>query len=412
MTVGGMLCLIVLGFNINSLKEFTINLFSPGDKYLIIEILNHYLQVTLVQVNFETKQVRVSKNFLKDLSSLKPQTVLKELSQIIRKIRKPARYSVILNLDPQFATTIYSSLPAIRQSPSEVIDEADIDNLLSQTIWKFFDRQRLRVAKKMNVEEIDVLLSDVRVRGIKIDGHKVINPIGFKAKSVEFYLSQTFAPREFIRGLKEIIALDKITLISEIGTVLAHGLLDISKSDQLVLANLFPDKTILYAAAPGRLAHLDEYGWGQNHLLSALNQQLALDPESAQKIIDLHNENRASEAFLRRFETIIAKELQIFFNGLESIIDFGSAKIFLNPYFNLPALAFSPRVQNRLAKPLPISGLSTGLDGKSFGFEVKFKKSVKVKNLNTLLAAFREIGNLPKDDKLSYLAKRRVRWLS
>ena len=396
----------------NSTKEYLLNLFYPGDKYVVIEILDHYIQVTLFRANLERKRICFIKNLEKTIYDLSILEVLKETGLLLRKVKHLARYRIILSLDSKLATTIYSSVPLVRQMPGEIIDDADMDNLISQAIWRFFDRQRERVAQKMGIDDIDVLLSDVRIRGIKIDGHKVINPIGFKAKFVEFYFSQTFIVRDFIRGLKEILPAEKLVFVTEAGTVLAHAVLNILKPDHLFLANLFSDQTILYTASPGKLRYLDHYEWGQNNLLSHLKNQLRVDSEVARAIIGVYNQNQASPMFLKRFENILIKELQIFLNGLELILDKEQARVYLNPYFELPSIIFSQRCQARLNKSLKISLLSTELISENFGFEISFNKSVKVKNLLTILAAFSEINLLPQDDKLSHLVKRRVRWLA
>lgn len=394
-----------------SSKELFLNLIKPGDKYLIIEILNNYLQLTAARVNFPEKRIVLIKNWLAEYRS--SDDIFKELRRLIKKAPRLSGRQIILNLDPDFATTIFSSVSLVRQRPSEIIDEADLDNLLSQAVWRFFDRQRVRVAKKMNIDEIDVLLSDVRIRGVKLDGHRVLNPIGFRAKSVEFNFSQTFIARDFIRGIREIIPLEKIALISEAGTVLAHAAGNLSAENNLVLANLFSDRTVLYSASsPNRVSHLDNYLWGQNNLLESLNNALAVDFGIGRRLIEVHNESRASPIFLKRLENLLIKEFHIFVNGLEAAAGEDRPRILINPYFSFPRLVFSQRFQSRIGRALKISDLSGYLDFNKFGFGVKLKKSVKVKNPLTLIAAIWELGAFPKDDRLSHLAKRRVRWLS
>ena len=405
-----MLYLIVLSFN--DVKERFLNLLTPGDKYLVIEILNHHLQATVIRADLQTKQLRIIKNYVSEIEKLDPGLIAKEAGKILKKIRKPSSYRIILSLDPRLATTIYSTVPLVREKAGEVIDEADADNLISQAVWRFFDRQRIKIADKMDIEETDVLLTDVRIRGVKVDGHRVINPIGFKAKSVEIYFSQTFLARDLLRSLREILPLEKVVLVAEAGTVLTHSLSRVLNLDQIFLVNIFPDQTVLYSASPARFSHLDNYPWGQNNLLTALGGQLAVGPATARRIIDLHNENHGSPIFLKRLEGILLNELQIFLNGLESIVDQRAALIFLNPYFNLPLLALSSRLQNRSNRDFQIVSLSTGADMEKFGFKVKLKKSAPIKNLANILAVFWEISSWPKEDKLSHLAKRRARWLS
>ena len=105
-------------------------------------------------------------------------------------------YKTILALDSDFAHTVNSSIGIIRDNPKETITESDLDNILFQALWRFFDRYRATAAGRLGVGDVDVVLSDIRVGEIKLDGHKVINPVGFKAKSAEIYLSETFISRK------------------------------------------------------------------------------------------------------------------------------------------------------------------------------------------------------------------------
>jgi len=46
------------------------------------------------------------------------------------------------------------------------------------------------------------------------------------------------------------------------------------------------------------------------------------------------------------------------------------------------------------------------------GFTIQFSKSVKkIKNLSTLSSVLLEMFLMPKNEKINYLANRRVRWL-
>ncbi|MDO8429882.1 MAG: hypothetical protein Q7S73_00770 [bacterium] len=406
-----MLCLKVLGFNY--IKDLSYRLFHKSDSYLLIEVLNHYVQLTVLKVDSNRKKILVVKSFFKPVSDFSSISIVKELKSLLKKIRNPKSYKIILSLDSKLGTTIHSSVSLVRQNSKTVIDEADIDNLISQAIWRFFDRQRLKVAQKMDIDDVDVLLSDVRIRGIRLDGHRVVNPIGFKSKSVEIFFSQTFIVREFMRGLRDLLPKDNLVLITETGTAISHILSKILGKDQFFLANLFPDQTSIYLASSNRLSHLDNFEWGENQLTHLLGRHFRLDSETAKSVIDNYIADNASQNFLRRFEGILTKELQIFVNGLESLVgeENKSSDIYLNSFFNLPPVVFSSRFQNRFQKSIKLLPLSTNLITEKLGYEVQFKKSVSVKNPLSLLAAFFEINFLPQNDKMSHLANRRVRWL-
>lgn len=398
--------------NINFVKKVVSNLIGTNPDFLVIEIINNYLQITLLKIDSASKKIIICQNWIRNLDNLNVPYVLEEMRKLLKLIPKKRNFSVILNLDSNLALTIYSSVSVLRQKPKELIDEIDLDNLISQAIWRFFDKQRQGVSKKLGTEEINVLLADVRIRGIKVDGHKVVNPLGFKAKSVEIYLSETLAIRDLIKGIKEMMPANKIVFVSEAGTVLSHALLNcIGDNKSLFLANIFPDKTFLFHASPGHLFCLDGFGWGGNSLLIGLYENLRIDEFNSRKIIDIYNKNTASPHLLRKLENIFMEECQYLANGIESLAP-EAGKIFINPYFDLPSCLISERFESKFNKNFKIELLSTDLIMKKANFTIQFNKAVKdVKNLSTLISVLMEIFSIPTNEKINHLANRRVRWL-
>ncbi len=380
--------------------------------FLVIEIVNHYLQITELKADLVSRNITVYKNWIKEIDKLESDYLLREIKKILKKIPKRSDFEVILNLDFNLATTIYSSVSLVRPKPKEIIDEADLDNLVSQAIWRFFDKQRPKTAKKMSIEEIDVLLSDVRIRGIKVDGHKVVNPLGFKAKSVEIYLSETYAVRDFVKGIREILPTNKIIFISEAGTTLLHALLkNTSEKEPIFLANLFPDRTAVFQASAGHLNYLDNFKWGGNSLVDNIKENFKIDHAVAHSVIDTYNKNGGSPHFTKRMENLLMEECQVLANGIESVTS-ESGNLYINPYFNPPTCLISDRFKSKFSKNYNVQLLSTDLVMKNFGFTLQFKKSAnKLKNPATLLSVLLELSMMPKNEKISYLANRRVRWL-
>lgn len=395
----------------NSLKERLSNLLRKGEKYIVIEILNHYVQVTLLKISFKDKEITILKSYFKDLPEFSIANIFKEAKALLKKIPKSERYKIIISLDSSLGTTIFSSVSIVRQNSKEIIDEADLDNLISQAIWRFFDKQRWKVAQKMGVDDVDVLLSDVRIRDIRIDGHKIVNPIGFKAKSVEIALSQTLVKRELMSALRDLIPKENIALLTETGTALSHVLSKTTGDSNFYLANIFPNQTSVFSSSGARLAHHDSFEWGGNDLNHSLYRHLRVDPEIAVSLVKNYGSDNGSESFLRKFENILVKELNIFANGIESLTKEDRSDIYLNPFFTIPKVVYSPRFQGRFQKTIKLAPLSTELITEKLGYKVKFKSSAAIKNQLSLLAAVLEVEFLPQNDIMSRLANRRVRWL-
>jgi len=394
------------------LKRIINSLTVKDPNFLVIEVINHYLQITLIKADFSCKNILICKNWIKELKSLEVQYLLKEIRKVLKRIPKNPDLNIILNLDSNLALTIYSSVSLIRPKSKELIDEADLDNLISQAIWRFFDKQRPKAAKKMGVEEIDVLLADVRIRGVKVDGHKVVNPLGFKAKSVEIYLSETLAVRDFIRGVRELTSSNKIIFVSEAGTTLSHALLNsVNENKSLFLVNLFPNQTAVFHASVGHLYHIDNFDWGGNSLLQNLNNNFKLDDVVSRTLIEIYNKNGGSPYLIKKLENIFMEECQILANGIESLAP-ETGNVYINPYFNFPSCLVSERFESKFNKNFKIRLLSTDEVMKKMGFTIQFSKSVKeIKNLSTLSSVLLEVFYMPKNEKINYLANRRVRWL-
>src|SRR3989338_8793274 len=177
---------------IKSLNTLFNNIFVKRESFLVIEVLPDFTRISLLFGDLERKElefIRSKTSAGRDYESLR---------RALKSFGKLSRQKIILSLDSDLAATIYSSVALVRENPRDPIDENDLDNLISQAVWKFFDRQRAKVAAKIGVNDFDVLLADVRIGSIKLDDHRVVNPIGFRARTIEVQLSQTFTARALI----------------------------------------------------------------------------------------------------------------------------------------------------------------------------------------------------------------------
>src|SRR3990172_6535352 len=113
----------------------------------------------------------------------------------------------IVDLDSGSAATIFSFIKIPRDNPREELGMIELENSLSQAIWKMFDGIRVSVSERLGVDEADILLTDARVIGVKIDGNQIINPSGFTGRELEILLALTMVKRDkfFYDTLAEFI---------------------------------------------------------------------------------------------------------------------------------------------------------------------------------------------------------------
>lgn len=386
----------------NTLKtRLTSLLRGKDDRFLVVEISEHTNRIADIKANFADNEIK----FINTRSG-------PDLKKLIKKFGRLKKYKIILGLDSHLATTIYSSVVLVRDRFKELIDEAELDNLISQAIWKFFDRQRGKVATKMNVSDLDVILSDVKIRGVRLDSHKVVNPVGFKAKTVEILFSQTFLLRQFVESMKDTLPLGQVIFISESGTAWASVVAKSQEAGSFAVANIFPGKTSVFAASGSQNSYLDHFAWGENNLYASLAGDLAVDPGVASVIVAKYNSGAMSVAFKRRIENFISRELQMLANGIgQAIKKVDVETVFVHPFFDLPAI-FMENFRGSLGKPAQLRLLNLDIISKNFGFDIKFKHTAQQKNAFSFLATLLEWYLAPQEDRMSQMANRRVRWLS
>lgn len=389
------------------LKSFLPFLDRKKENFLVIEILPGKKRIALIEADFENKAMHLAK-----LAEAESQTI-GDLRKLLKKFGNPAKQKILVLLDSKLATTIYSAVSLVRDNPKDAIDDADLDNLISQAVWKFFDRQRAKVAAKMNVNDFDLLLTDVRIGNIKLDGHRVINPIGFKARTAEIQLGQTFTTRQIINELKEILPMASVQFISEAGVVWSHVINHAQEEKKFVFANIFSGETQMFFSDGFRISHGASKEWGEKNLVACVGDRLQIKPEVSRAIIAKYNQGDASPAVIKKIENFLLEELESLAAGLNPVIsDLGARDVYLNFFFDAPPAVFSGSFKNKFGRSLNIAGVIHDLISDNYHFQLKYRKEAYKKTAFPLFASVIETTFLPHYEKMSQMAKKRLRWLS
>src|SRR5581483_7543052 len=109
-----------------------------------------------------------------------------------------SRRKMVVAADPSLATTMPIPLELSRERTQWVADITldEIENLIAQAMQKVFTQCRSEAAKRLGVDDNHVILVGARADHFKIDGHTVMNPIGFTGKKVALVLEFTFTSRQ------------------------------------------------------------------------------------------------------------------------------------------------------------------------------------------------------------------------
>lgn len=288
----------------------------------------------------------------------------------------------ILDLDPSRAVTIFSTVKIMREHPTQALTPVDLENYISQAVWKFYNDCRSEAADRLGKSEMDLFMTDARVVGVKIDGHQVINPSGFTGRELEIKLCISMLGEKMADGLGV-----------EGGSIRAHMLTHAEDIAHGYYVEVEEEKSHLFGITNERIAHLNSFDWGRQNIDKAIRERLGIDSDVAYSIYHQYANGKVSEKMDR-------------FVGRAFWLSFGE---FIN------ALLMNVRNEGGLKfKEVPPVYVSTGFVLPDQVFRKRYplgKKHISLKKISKLdIENFLEDGIHGVYEELNELAKRRIKW--
>lgn len=292
----------------------------------------------------------------------------------------------IIELDPEEAATLFSAVQIVRETPHVELGMAELENQISEAIWQLFDRARGEAALRFGVNEVDVLLTDARIMGVKIDGHQVLNPHGFNGKTLELSLVITMVKREsFVPS----------AYLLEGGSVRAYLLAKKHGVDRALYFEVAPSRTAMYVVEPSKISYADGFKWGTGHAVGSVVDELEVSEPAAEEIyrryvtgeVSPHVKKKLDDVFFGAFSDFVRGAA----SGIESVMQGGSRKL---PPLYLQSLSPIPNDVHERRFAL----------GKR---RVSFQKAEGIGDLADFLKD--EVHSTYAE--LNQLASRRIRWL-
>lgn len=177
------------------------------EKFLVLELGPKLARASLLELN-EDKHIRRKKAWVAD-----------SLASIAKKIRYPKDAAVIVSVHGG-ATTSLIPVSLKREYRDQPLGALELENLLSQAIGKVFNQCREKAGKELGLADIDVVLANSRVVRFKVDGHGVLNPLGFRGEKIEAMMELIFTERDLLEGVKEFLHKRRTFFLTERGHAL------------------------------------------------------------------------------------------------------------------------------------------------------------------------------------------------
>lgn len=381
--------------------EWLAPLIERRERFVVLEVYPDRVRATRCAANFRRKTIADLRRVDGRVEGQRGDPFVCA-ARAYRQCRGISRATLIICLDSQFATTVQSSVTLVRSRSHEPISQSDLDATIAQATWKLFDRQRTRAAKNMGLGDLEVTLADVAVDAVTLDGHQVVNPVGFPARAIGIRCRQTFISRALAARLAPLTP----ALIVEAGFFETAALIRVSGADPLLFASIGNVQSLVFVGEGGVIASRAPLAWGRGAFSGAIEGAFAVGPAVAAQLLDRCARKEASPAMLRSLAGILAGEGQRLAQLLaQSALSAHPASVYLGSDTPLPDICFSPAV-GRVFKPrVRINAAHAHQLAAELGFTVS--ATLPLTPLASIFGFYFSTG----DGTLTSVARRHARWL-
>ena len=182
-------------------------LFKPREKFLVLEIAPGGVNGLFLSVDDERDLL--FEKFVEDIDLKKflksPVRSIVQRSWEGEYLFKGHRKAIVA-ADSALATTIPVplSLPREAGTGKAAIMLAELENMIAQAMGKVFNRCRAEAARRLGVHEVDTILVGAKARNFAVDGHHMMDPVGFAGKKISLLLELTFTGRALFEDLQQL----------------------------------------------------------------------------------------------------------------------------------------------------------------------------------------------------------------
>jgi hypothetical protein len=241
-----------------------------------------------------------------------------DLSRIPFSALKFSHYdTVILALAEDAAASIEGTVRLARNERTGAIDEGELDSLLHHGFWNFLSTYRSEAAEKLKVSELDMVVANVAISGVRIGAHTVFNPLDFSGKEVFLSFRATFVPRTFLPTIRAIGAYARgNVIVVERGVILAAAC-----NEPVVFADIGDARTAAYAAGGEEGMYRGACAWGVSHIVRALADYFGVDERVVPALLNRYTNNQISERVRYAVNRVVREETKKVALWLKEIAD-------------------------------------------------------------------------------------------
>jgi cell division protein FtsA len=211
------------------------------------------------------------------------------------------------------------------------IDLPELKNIIQKVQWKAYERIKQQLAWETGNNDIEIKLINAAIVDVRIDGYRVMNPIGFQGKDVSIGVFNAYAPMIHLGALQSIANELKINLLSiaaEPYTVARSVEIEDNLDFSAIFIDLGGGTTDIAVVRNGGLEGTKMFALGGRAFTKRLAQELGVSFQEAEKLKIKYSQGRLGSEANARVEQIFNADCQVWLSGVElSLAEFAETDL-------------------------------------------------------------------------------------
>lgn len=294
-------------------------LLAPREKFLVLEVTTEGVNALFLSVDedrnliFEKfiKNADLKKFLRSPWRRLTQQTW--EGNYFFKSHRK-----VIVSADPKLATTMPIPLDLVRERArwKDELTLSELENLIAQAMAKIFTQCRNEAAKRLGIDDIHTILVGAKTDRFRVDGHAVMNPIGFTGHKLSLLLELTFTARDMFESLKQFFNSPDDFFFVESPQA---WLLSVARSRGLPLNLIDEQNLFVFEEANGEhpVLYREAMPWSFNAIFGEIALGLGVDIPTAKNLYHFYRDGELSPTAAKNFKKILQPAVDALLDEIE-----------------------------------------------------------------------------------------------
>jgi len=276
------------------------------------------------------------------------QKAINQAAQMARV--KPNR--AVIGVAGEFIKGSTTSFAYQRSQPEKEIDLAELQNIIQKAQWRAYDRMRSQLASETCQSEIEIRLVNALVDDIRVDGHPVTNPLGFRGGEIFLSTFSVYAPLVHLKALESIASKLNLDLLSVAADPYALTKTSgFNPTAGAIFIDVGGGTTDVALVRQNRMEGIKSFALAGQTFTKRLSQNLGLGLGEAEEIKVRYGYRQLSQNVRRKINDILKRDMEIWFDGIELILEeFSQAEYFPPSVLLCGGGSLLPGVKNILKK--------------------------------------------------------------